>query len=527
MEDNKIFGIRREYIEIGIVLILLIASLQFMVGIATAVNASYALPPSNITAPAIAFIENTTVEPTPTPAPVVIRRIDQGGCVEPGETIDLAGIGWYTGYIAYYGRYRTMTTEGMNASLIYEIKPWQLRHYYIDPILYADYPGWWYSHYETVESGNSQLFKVNTTCTLPNITPERIATVVENKTILITGGIKIPPRYIQGINFILSRNTQTTKGADNNSYWWMFGNYDMKQYNIPVDKGALVTFSKNVVNGVPTGRYTIVFVSPGENNIIEETYDRNNESISSPFRNVVPIFIGSMTPETAEQTLIDRVGKSIDDSYSKIIVEIQDPMIEVHQLDQGITVDGKHIMTLAGYTNTNPGDIVTIEFDKATIDPELARENTWNTTVDSPYAPNAYRTWFKTVLFDPNDFSADIHTLTVTTGSGATASVPVPIRRELEENYKPPAYIQFIDNNPFVPTPTPMPAPPPVIVTVTQVVIETQIVVKEKIVPIDPYPYVIAGIVSVIVISYVGYTLIRAIVKERRKRRFDINKGDL
>jgi hypothetical protein len=545
MKDEKWFGIYKGYIEIIVLAFAMILLLSIVVGNSvTAVNASYAiepLPAWNVTPEPTPVVPtervispdgNVTNVPIPTPTPaVVIRRIEQGGCVMPGETIDISGIGWYTGYIAYYDRYRTLKTEGVNATRIYEIKPWLLRRYYIDPELYDAYHGFWYSHYDTLESGNSLLFNVSSNCTLPNITPERVATVVENKTILITGGITVPPKYIQGVQFIVSRNTDTKRGADSNrSTWWMFGNYDMKQYEIPVEPSNVITFTKLMTNAMPEGRYTVVFVNPGANNITEEEYDRDNESITSPFRNVDPVFIGSavMSAENAKDQLIKRVENSIDDTHSEITIELQDPYIEIRQLDQGKSVDNLNTITMSGYTNTNPGDNVVIEFDKGNIDRQLIPKYTWNTTVDAPYAPNAYRTWFKTVVFNPNDFAASTtHTLTATTGSGATMTAPITIRKELEENYKPPAYVQFIDNNPFVPTPTPEPAPPPVVVTVVETIVTEKIVVQEKIVPIDPYPYVIAGIVGVIVLAYVIYVIARAIVRERRKRKFDINKGAL
>jgi hypothetical protein len=557
MKDEKIFGIRRGYIEVIAALVVMIFFLGFIIGSVSAITNTTSNITSNATVnvtPTVAVnatptktpiptpteirasfvpVQNVTLMPTPTPTQIptidpfgniTVRRIDQGGCVVPGETIDIAGIGWYTGYIAYFDQYRTMKTEGLNATKIYEIKPWELRHYYVDPTLFKDYPGWWYSHYETVESGNSQLFKINATC---NVTPPTRPEVVENKTILITGGIKLPPKYIEGISFILSRNATTKLGADNRTHWWLFGNYDMKQYDVPVDPNNLITFSRMFTNSISTGQYTLVFVDPGANNITEETYDRDLNAVSSPFRDVAETSLNSTSQEVQLAALAKMVNKSIDDKYTMMRIEVQDPMVEVRQLDTGTTVDGMNTATIAGYTNVNPGSIVTIEFDKGTIDPKLARANTWNTTVDSPYAPNAYRTWFKTVLFNPNDFRIGTHTLTVTTESGAYANPPITIRRELEGSYQPPSTFQFIDNNPFIPTPTPEPAPPPVVVTVVQTVVQEKIVTQEKIVPIDPYPYVIGGIIAVIVVAYVIYSIARAIVNERRKRKFDINKGEL
>lgn len=541
MKDDEVvitkdIRIRTGTLDVLIILVVAILLLSFIVGIVSAVNVP--LPPTTpFPTPTETAIPNATVnvtatptpEPTPAPTPtpeVKIRRIEQqGACVELGETIDISGIGWYTGYISYYGKYRTMTTEGISSERVkvYEVKPWEHRRYFIDPALFKDYPGMWYTFYDKDEVGNAQLFKVSVDgCAFENKTP----VIVENKTVVITGLTTLPPKIEEGYDFIISRNTQVKTNATTDSHFWMFGNYNLHQYDIPIDANGTMVFSKSLTNAIPAGSYRIIFVSPGANKIIEEEFDEDNNTISSPFRDVVPVSLGVVgvtTPENQEKMLLDRVSKSIDDTASLMTVLVQDPYVELRQLEQ-LSDEGKTAVTMAGYTNDVPGSNVTIRIDADKIDPKLSRQNTWTTTVDTAPQQNAYRTWSKTILLDLNEYTPDQHTITLTTDSGAFVNAPLFIRRELPEHAKPETYVQYIGSNPFVPTPT------PIVITETVQVIETKIEKEYIEIPVDydtlakevvnkALPYVIAGIICVIVAVYVLYVLARAYMEERRKKK--------
>jgi len=527
-KDDKILGIRTGYIQIAIILVVLIFALGFLVDRASAANQSYyvttTITPTE-TVNATPTPEQTpswinTPLPTPTPIPSTIRRLEnQGDCVQLGEYIDMSGIGWYTGYIAYFDQYRTLTTEGMNASKIYYVEPYNQRHYFIDPLKFQNFPGNWYSHYETVESGNSLLFKVSTgNCTKANTTSV-IPLVVENKTVaLVTENFTLTAKFVPGADYIISRNLPASIETDYDSHYWMFGiSSNDNLYDIPVDNDGMIVFSKGFTSKLSNGMYKIVDVTPGENFILEETYDKNMSMISSPFRDVTPVAIGAMTSGNAMAALESQVKKSIDDDFTVINVAVEDPYIEVRRLDNLKNADGTNSVMLSGYTNANVGDTITLEFDKGQIDPKLIRANTWTTTVVDGGGSSAYRTWYKTAIFNANDFDKGTHTITLTTSAGASVNAPVFIRKELAANYNPPDYVQYIDNNPFVPTPTPITLPQ-VTVTVIQTVIRTEIVEKEKIVTVDPYPYVMGGIAALIVIGYALYTLSRAYMNARRLR---------
>lgn len=538
-KDIKIFGIRKGYIQIALILIVLIIAFSLIVAKASAANQSYYIPPTPTVTPNITQVPLTAVTtppgvntplptPVPTPTDLKVRRLAvQGGCVDLGETIDISGIGWYTGYIAYYGKYRTMSTEGMNASKIYEIPSWEIRHYYIDPLLYKNFPGNWYSHYETVETGNSMLFKipetncsalikqVNGTANATNIT----SIVVENKTPLLVRNLTLTPKTIPNIDYIVSRNANTTlniSGALNARYWIFGKQQDDTLYDIPLVNGS-ITFNKSFSNKLSKGIYHIIVIKSDGNSIAEERYDENTSSISSPFRDVPPVFIGSATSEVAMNLLKERIKASLDDTYTQFNITVEDPSVDVRRLDMSSNINGTNSILISGYTNANVGDTITIEFDKGHIDEKLIRKNTWVAVVQDGGKSNAYRTWYKSALFEPNDFPAGEHTLTMTSSTDAFINAPVFIRKELPENYKPPEYVQFIDNNPFVPTPTPIVLPREV-VTVVQTIVKTEVVEKEKIVTVDPYPYVIGTILAMIVIFYALYTVARAYMNARRIR---------
>ena len=530
-KDDTIYGIRKGYIQIAILLVIMIFMLGWLVGKADAVNQSYYIPTTPPTpTPEPVTIEPTPIPtpfgintplPTPTPIPKTIRRLtEQGECVELGETVDFAGIGWYTGYIAYYNQYRTLTTEGLNASKIYEIQPYEIKHYYIDPIKFKNFPGNWYSHYEHVEGGNSMLFKVAVDKCIKKNETNLVPLVVDNKTItLVAENFTLTAKTLPGIDYIVSRNLPTSIETEYDSRYWMFGtNPNDNLYDIPVDNDGMIVFTKDFSNKLVVGNYRIIDVYPGENFIIEETYDKSTSTIASPFRDVLPVTIRTMTSENVMAALKYQVRKSIDDTFTEINITVEDPYIEVKRLDNLANADGTNSVMLSGYTNANVGDEITLEFDKGHIDSKLIRENTWTTNVVDGGGSNTYRTWYKTAIFNANDFVAGQHTMTITTSSGASVGAPVFIRKELAANYNPPDYIQFIDNSPYIPVPTVPPAPPPVTVTVVQTVIKEKVVEKEKIVMVDPYPYVMGGIAALIVILYALYTISRAYMNARRTR---------
>lgn len=526
-KDDKIFGIRKGYIQIVVLLVVMVFLLGWLVGKSDAANQSYITitptPTPEITGeptPIPTPVGINTPLPTPTPTPTSIRRLEaQGECVELGETIDFSGIGWYTGYIAYYNKYRTSSTEGLNASMIYEIQPYEMKHYYIDPIKFKNFPGIWYSHYEKVESGNSMLFKVVTgNCTKPNTTG-LVPVVIDNKTVTLVENFTLPVKTLPGIDYIVSRNLPVSIETDYDSRYWMFGtNPNDNLYDIPADNDGMIVFNKDFSNKLVVGNYKIIDVYPGGNFIIEERYDKNTSTISSPFRDVAPVAVGTMTSSNIMAALKYQVGKSIDDTFTEINITVEDPYIEVRRLDNLANADGTNSVMISGYTNANVGDEITLEFDKGHIDSKLIRANTWTTNVVDGGGRNAYRTWYTTAVFNANDFVAGQHTMTVTTSSGASVNAPVFIRKELAANYNPPDYIQFIDNSPYIPVPTVPPAPPPVTVTVVQTVVQEKIVEKEKIVMVDPYPYVMGGIAALIVTLYALYTISRAYMNARRTR---------
>lgn len=550
-KDDMIYGVRWGFIEVVIILAVLMFLLGFVVGVAQAANQSILTPTPT---PQLTLVMNgTTVNgtmvngtlvpvptptyyidtpaPTPTPVPKSVRRIEQGGCVVIGETIDISGIGWYTGYISYFDKYRTSNSEGMNATKIYTVAPHELRHYFIDPAKFNPFPGRWYSHYETVESGNSVLFYVSNNCTPMNKTN---LTIAEKKVQIAMKNTTLPPKTVNGTDVIISRNSRSIIETDFDSRYWIFGDGFVKEYyDKPVDKDGLIVIPLELSNMILPGIYTIIDIYPGANIIVEETYDKNITSISSPFRGVDTIDIGSLDPIGARELLEAQVGKSIDDSYTKIIMKVEDPSIELKQLDNIANINGTSSMALSGYTNANVGSKVTIELDKGEIDPKLSRANTWQTVVVAAGGSDSYRAWYKTVTIKPGDFVSGVHTLTLTTDSGASVNAPMFIRKELEENYKPPTYIQYVDNNPFIPTPT------PIIVTQTIKVVETKIVTETIQIPVDyetlskynvekAVPYVIAGIICLIVTSYAIYVASRAVmtVIRTRKEKKDLKQDD-
>ncbi|MDD2246329.1 MAG: hypothetical protein PHC39_04525 [Proteiniphilum sp.] len=482
--------------------------------------------------------QSYVVVETPTPTPVMMtpvpyptnvdpgRRIDQGECVAIGETIDIAGLGWYTGDITYYGRYYD-GISGDNASwqAVYSVDYRNLTNFYVEPEFFKYHTGYWYIDTYLEEShGNTRLFKVAQTCVK---TPKENQTVIQeaiNQSKIFMEYAKnksaLPVKYEPGYDFIISKNVTTPMNSPNGSKSaWVFGiNTPDKFYDmdLPYD---IIRFNKEDTVNLPEGQYDVFFINPGRNGIIEETYDRSTKTIVSPFRSqedIPTIGVGSRLVESMLET---KISESYDDSVSKWKIILQDPSIQIMKIDQMPLSNNHSYIVIAGYTNANAGDYLNIQFDADRINPNKGVSRNWEAVVVDPMGMNAYRIWNVSFIMDFNMIPMGQHSFTVTSKDGASATVPIYRRAELAGHYIPPEEMGFFSNSPFIPTPTPQ---------VIKEIEKVQITVIQTItIPVTPSQESVnnawwngmlgvIGIVSVLALA--GYVLLAG-VRSRQQRR--------
>jgi len=489
-DDKRYLGIRRGYWIIALILIacgIAIAALPHhaRADINETVSESIVIV-GNETSP---DISNTTVtavvSPTPIPTNLVVgRRIAQGECVSPGETIDIAGLGWYTGKIIYYGRYYD-GYAGDNSSWQgeYTISSTDLDHLFLKPDFFDTHLGWWYTYDDYPDvSSNNRLFYVATTCDRKQQVQEAVIVALnesQERAALIANASILPVRTESGIDLILNKNVDTVMDAPNDTEtYWMFGTETPSSlYDKTVVAGNLIVFDAASVSSLPSETYNVVMINPGRNGIIEETYNPVNNSISSPFREQKDISLKGIASGVAKEFLLQQIGKSRDDAFRTWHVDLQDPRIYVMKLIQNPLPNNQSLIILAGYTNENQGANLTIQMDTDATSPTRTYGNLWTATALDRGGQVAYRVWNTSFIMDFNQVSPGQHSFTITSPSGGTATVPIYRRTELASHFQPPEEIAFLDNSPFLPTPTPI---------IIHDVPPTQIVIQTITIPVTP-----------------------------------------
>jgi hypothetical protein len=407
---------------------------------------------------------NVTTTPTPIPTELAVgRRIMQGECVIPGETIDIAGTGWYTGKINYYGRYYDgFTGENSSWKADYEVKSQLLDHFYLEPNFFNSHLGWWYLQEDYYDaSANDRLFYVATTCNQKQEIQKAVVVALnesQKRAALVANISQLPIKTISGVNLILNKNVDKMVYVPNGSQrYWMFGtNTPSYLYDNPVVSANLIYFDKNVISSLPSETYDTIFIKPGANGIVEETYNKKTNAISSPFRDQLDTSLVGISSSVAEQFLKNQIEKSNDDNYTQWIVDIQDPAIYVAKLSQTPLTNNHSLIVLAGYTNENEGTTLKVKFDTDATNPSRTYGNEWKATVIEHGGLAAYRVWNTSFIIDFNQVFPGQHSFTVTSPNGATATIPIYRRVEQLPNYQPQSELGFFDNSPFIPTPTPI-----------------------------------------------------------------------
>lgn len=393
--------------------------------------------------------------------PVTPYRIEQGQCVELNDTIDMAGVGWYTGSIAYYGRWYDGYGALSNGSVeaIYKIDARDLKRFYIDPTFFGNNLGWWYNFYDESDShGYDRLFYVAERCVL---TKEQNASIVSkafNESERIQGILRnkttLPVKTIDGRTFIISRGIDTLLSAEPGSSRWLFGTDNQtSMYDVPVDKFNITYFNAADTWDMPAGTYDAFFVSPGRNGIIEENYDKQRDIITSPFRAQPDVYVRGIDGKSIEKHLLERIGESYDDTYDYWKIELQDPLIEVKRLDTTPLKNNFSYVTIAGYTNANAGNKFKLQMD---LEKNGNRARTYDITVTDNGGMRAYRTYNVSFILDLNSENPGMHYFTITAlDTGATITAPFYVYRELPAHYQQESYLQYVGYSPFIPTPTP------------------------------------------------------------------------
>lgn len=420
----------------------------------------------------ISYATETIVNATPTETPVAnvttphVYRIEQGGCVQLNDTVDIAGLGWYTGYIGYYGRY--FDNIGISSSnqveAQYYIRPWLLDSFFIDSTFFGDKLGWWYVKYDTssttTTSGNDRLFYLAEKCELSPTEESKIVTELLNESQLraklVANLTTLPVKRELYTDVIMSKGTPgISYNVPFNSHRWVFGReLPPTFYDTPSENNRTTFYGKDLEN-LDAGDYRAYFVKPGDNGIIEEIFNTETSTIESPFRSKNDTSLFGIQPFVSEDRFKEAIANSYDDSYEMWRLSIQDPSIMATKLDQATLSNNQTLFALSGYTNAEKGTSITITMDELSINGITRERNTHTAMVMDNGGSGAYRSWNTSFIVDFNNMFPAQHYFNLTNNEGATASIPFYVYDELAKHYVPEARLRYIGNSPFIPTPTP------------------------------------------------------------------------
>ena len=395
-------------------------------------------------------------------------RINQGDCVSLGETIDIAGDSWYTGQLNYYGVFMDDYSQGPNDTILktFTYSDKNASALYIDPLFFAAYPGWWYfsNHLEGhppawletdhIPPSNDRAFFVGgDSCPEVNQSKNLIQLALNQSRIeaAIQANLTALPvkKDELGADFIISKNLTTTIDTTPAHQWLIGTGSTPDMYDVPVQK--TIIFTDKETRDLPSGVYHNILIPADRNGVFDVRYDPETRSLISPFRDVENRSVVGLQPSQVESVLLQQVSASYAPQYTLQTIDFQDPAITLTKFDQWQDLHNNTVFSLAGYTNNNPGDTVTIRLDANRTYPESDGSRIWITKV-SPHANMGdYREWTIGLKVDLNTLSKGPHWFTIDTNNGAHMDATFYVREEPAPNHQPEVFLKYIGSSPFVP----------------------------------------------------------------------------
>jgi hypothetical protein len=518
----------------------------FLIGHADAADSNYTVVNAS------SIVDPIVSEPTPEPTPVALRnqspyfapyknntRIIQGQCVEIGGVYDVSGvIGWTTlldyNAFGYYNRYQDAYDPFDNSTLTYTLKMPNNRkgyfQFYIDPDVFNNREGYWYQQSGNYErAANKRAFYVSEQCIKP--VNETVFVDVDNKPILINPKV-IETKHVSDI--LLSNDDPLYLNMTGLYRVWVFGNTKSILSRETYLNESRPVLSQRESRPLTEGSYSLLLQNYGADSRYGVDYvesDRNSE----PLKQLVPSLrsqqvadVTGLQPRMVEEKLTN-ILDGTDDVYYTYKMEVQEPYVSIDGY-QEIKINNKSVLEVTGYTNKMPGTPVTLYIDRENQTKQSIKFPSMTIMVDNGSIGD-YRTFHGYLPLMYDNIPPGEHQLTAVLPSGITSQVSFYVRAELEPNHQDPKYYQWIDGQPFVPTPTPIVIEKEVVKEVTKEVV----VVKTVNIPVDYNTLaeetlwkaipIIAGVVIVgIPLVYAGILVIRVYAERRARKKEEVLK---
>ena len=385
-----------------------------------------------------------------------VIHIGQGDLVYYGDTVDLRGITGWTENLSWWKTYDDPQADPPDHIITIE----KFEAYKITAALE---PGMWYQWYGKNERQPVPVFYL-----IPGPRPVAIApTPTSTPGVLAPVVVRTQPEPIADL--LVARWDNATYDLANSSRVWLLG----PSLDILGNQSGGDLILEDV--SLAAGDYDMLIQYPDANGVYEIYHDGDN-IINSTEKDVPGFWYAPMSAPVLKAKLMSMFNDTAH-FHGRVMerqVIIQEQRIDATNLDE--TPEGS--IVLSGITNLAKGDIITAIFDedKNVIASDLAKATFYgNVTGDDI---GAYRLWQATLQVNLQTQAIGNHFISLYTLDGTKTMVPFYLAEAFKPFNPPEAHLKYVDNNPFIPTPTP-----------EIVMKEVQVIVTQTItVPVTP-PY--------------------------------------
>jgi hypothetical protein len=410
-------------------------------------------------------------------------RISQGDPVYLGETVDISAVAGWASYFAYTDGYSEPTDDATIVTIKTPDTKQGYYNYYIDPSIFENRLGRWYTWYGKFEpAGNMLAFNV-----IAGTRPVINATNTTNVTPNVTEIIPMQPTpllpEVRVADYLLARGDSLFVDTPGGGKVWIFGTnsglYDIES------KSDNITISSEQLQGLEPGTYTLLLQTAGKNGQFDVRYANDSIQWSDKWNGIKSVSISGLQPILASGIVQDTLGKT-DDNYIVLRLIVELTQVRVDKIDERgltdeefLTVKESGLVTwydVRGYSNLANNTPLKVYLDKEdhvkdrkayTFDSVTSRTSVGNRSVFQCIIPMV---WDK--------IAVGMHTITIVAPDGAFSNYDFYVSEMPADSYRPNATLKYVEGrNPYV---------PPVYINTTVTVEVTKEVIKEVIKEVPP-----------------------------------------
>ena len=307
------------------------------------------------------------------------------------------------------------------------------------------YPGVYYQHQLTGETGCSPIMEVRDGYRIENETLEIAHQQNQTSPVVYDPWPELPDRWPRA-SYLFARYQPFNLSSTGARWFWLFSQTDYL-----LQQGDLVNTSSDTVR---SGKYDLVLQWPGNSTPIGVFYYPETGSVRCACQ-PEPKEITRL-PFWYQTTLLTALENQqcSDDGYALATLELQEPAVDITDIFENVNGTEDYYLYVQGYTNLAAGTVINLTIDRSRWDYHDLRRHTFNSTVYGPDITK-YRKFRVKIPYDPDELRGGQHTLSAMTPMNTETLVDFWVYEIPEGMERPPTYLKYIDRNLVVPTPTP------------------------------------------------------------------------